>query len=232
MPVVEPRSRDAAHSPTIGLLIRTFNRPGYLRQCIASLAQADLLGFSTRVVYDDASDSRQTLTLLDELRALGFVVQRNKVNKGQPGMVDALRFMDDVELVCCLDSDMIVKPSFLGSLHRTYLHLQETLDLQPQQLLLTGFNCTTGPFGGHPTLRVNRREGYVEKASCGGANLFYHRALHAKVKQWWARSFDWGVVEGLKANGGRIFATSPSVAQHIGAQGENSSGECDRADDF
>ena len=228
-----PRPDARVAEETCGLLVRSYERPDYFRRCLDALTDADLTRFMDKFVYDDASSHAETLKLLRRAETLGFRVVRSSPRQGQLSMCAALEEMSGLDFICSLDNDMIVKPHFLSALRTAYDRIRSALDVLPEQLLLSGFNCTAGAMGGHITLDETwLADGYVEKASCGGASLFFHRALLEDVIRWWRLDYDWGVVHGLVRRGGRIFALSPSVAQHIGEYGDNSNGVCDRAQDF
>lgn len=63
--------------------------------------------------------------------------------------------------------------------------------------------------------------------------------MHASIVRWWRDGhgkykLDWAMGEALRDAGGRIIATVPSVVQHTGTVGLNSTGagDYDHADDF
>ena len=64
--------------------------------------------------------------------------------------------------------------------------------------------------------------------------MFFHKKLKEFIGNVWSNgTMDWGVCDRLKNIGGHIYVSLPSVVQHIGIEGQNSTlGRYDFATDF
>lgn len=121
------------------LIITTFNRPDYLKQCFESICDADLSQIDTILIVDDHSDDVKTLKLIDDfwIDDIEIIKAYSKENRSIKGSLlfglDLLFLQSDV--VINLDGDAIVSKgafNILINYHNKY----------PDHIL-TGFNCTT-----------------------------------------------------------------------------------------
>jgi glycosyltransferase involved in cell wall biosynthesis len=224
----------------IGLLVTTYNRPQYLRQCFESIKRADLSQISTVWIVDDYSSDNQTLKLIQEFELSGIEVvkafsRENRTVKGS--LLFALEKMfDGCDMVINLDGDAIVKPNFVGAL----------VDLKNKRPLsiVTGFNCTTRNRNG--SIRHEIVEAYDDfnlKKSVGGINMLFDKSQYEKYVRpalaeclTYGGNWDHKTCIRLNLDGHLVACTVPSVVQHIGIEssmGHSAGGEPpDVADDF
>lgn len=219
--------------PKICLLIRSYNRPEYLQKTINSILKSDYKMCKKCIIYDDGSSDNETKKILEKYEK-DFIVIKNK-NKGiKHSFIDALRFIKNntnCDYICTIDNDCLVNKDFIKKLYNTYKKIK--LENKLKYILLTGFNCTHNGKNSCIHKIVNMKNGYAEKTSCGGINLFFHKNLINNIIIWWNKNLDWGIVRELKKNNGKIFTTIPSVVQHIGTNGTWSKNDkYDFASDF
>ena len=189
----------------IGLLITTYNRPDYLRQCLESLCVAHLVGVETLII-DDHSTSPETIEILSKE---SICVNYNLINSGVHFSIK--RGFDYLIKLGCdtlinLDSDTIVKPDFIDRI--AYM-----LSLFPDKIV-TGFNTTTG--GRHKP--VSYFDGGVYKRTIGGVNMCMTAETYKSIVRpcLVATNWDWRVCEAMQKQNKYFVALSPSVVQHIG----------------
>lgn len=216
----------------IGVVVTSFDRPRYLRRMLRSLADTTLTSPTTVVFVDDGSQRRRTIHLLMDFKmpnARVFKILRPRVSDF--GVHECLRIGWDFLLQECdcrylanLDSDALVTNDWLTRLERLYAEQRA----QRGPLLVTGFNTRN-----HPVL--SWQENYCLKATCGGINLFFDEPFYREIVRpaLHASGWDWAVMRALHAAGYPLVCCRPSVVQHIGARGFNSSPkQHDFADDF
>lgn len=225
----------------VGLLIASYNRPAYLRQCLASVKAADLSQVSCVMVIDDNSSDLETVDLIHNFSLPGVEITKSFKNENR-SIKDSLLYGCDrlfaigCDVVTNLDGDAIVRKDFIDVL----LKLHDNFE----NYILTGFNCTTKNKDGSIRHKILfEGKDYNAKASVGGLNMMFGKYAYDK----WVRP---ALVETLK-NGGNwdhkscllsavdkfhIICAVPSVCNHIGinsAMGHSKGGEPpDVADDF
>jgi hypothetical protein len=211
----------------ITLLIRSYKRHEYLKECLKSLKKTDLDFFYQKIILDDNSQDLKLIPIYEEFRFIGFDIKVNLSNEKQNSFVSCLELVSKKsDYVLYLDNDMIVKPHFHSKLLNTYLEIKENLKLTNDKILLTSFDTKKHKI-------IKRYKNYNEKKTIGGANMFFHYCLINDFKKWWLFREDWGICDGLKNKGGKIFSTKKSYSQHIGAIGDHSSGKnYDFSDNF
>lgn len=182
------------------------------------------------VVAQRTPDRSGTPMLLDEWRAPAPTLKIVKaVHRGVHDSLrigwDALVEHADCEYLCNLDADMVVKRHWVSALSELHRRLQGG---GSHPLVCTGFNSAR-----HQTIAT--AEGVCIKRTVGGANLFFDSATYSDTirRQLLNVHWDWQLSSHMEEVGGRLAATSPSVAQHIGERGLWSRpGDFDRAADF
>jgi len=200
------------------LLIRSYKRPEYLKQCLDSLKEVDLDFFYQKIILDDNSQDDKLIPLYDEFIRLGFKIKVNLENEKQNSFVSCLGLVSvKNKYILYLDNDMIVKKDIHLQLLDAYCRIKTELSLEDNKILLSAFDCNESR---HKIIK-NYKD-YNEKKTIGGANLFFHISLINKFQKWWLMRKDWGICENLIKEKGRIFTTKKSYAQHIGATGSNS----------
>lgn len=220
----------------VGLIICTYNRPEYLRQCLESVAAADIPEnvYLVPIIVDDASTDMQTKELVFHSNYNIICKAENKSIKDS--MLQGCDWIiDKVDLIINLDGDAIVRKDFLSVL----LELKRTF---PDNII-TGFNCLTKNRDGSERHKVlTKGIGFNTKKSVGGINMVFDKRQYND----WIRpalveclqtqgNWDHKACLRSEAAGFPIVCAVPSVVQHIGidsAMGHSKSEPPDVADDF
>lgn len=225
---------------SIGLIITSYNRPDYLRQCLQSVKAADLSQVATVLVVDDCSTDKKTNQLINdfELDGVELVKVFSKENRSIKG---SLLFGLDILFSTCnvvtnLDGDAIVRPDFISRL----LSLKERFS----ESIITGFNCTTKNRNGTERhIIIESGDGFNTKKSVGGINMLFDKGQYLSfvrpaLVECLERGGNWDHKACINsyANGYPVVCCVPSVVQHIGvdsSMGHSAGGEPpDIADDF
>lgn len=233
--IAEIRPPEFSLKRTFGIVITVFNRPKYLRETLASLKASDLRD-AIVVIVDDCSTDRETLSLLDELD-LGetplFKFSHRKNSGVLSGLLTGFKFLQrNVKYVLNIDSDVIMNSHWLNALESTYQTINDP------NIILTGFNTRS-----HPNIKCSQM--WCEKASMGGLNFFMSSEFYeTRFSRWfdgqdrldrkvWS-NWDSSVGQEMRRHNFKLYATKPSVLQHIGFDGLNSGFwiGADIADDF
>lgn len=226
----------------IGLFIASYNRPQYLRQCLASVKAADLSQVGTILICDDCSTDKETIQLINDFEVDGVELIKafSKQNRSVKG---SLLFGCDLlfntcDIVMNLDGDAVVRKDFVEVL----------IDLKKRfpEHIITGFNCLTRNRDGSERHKVlGEGEGFNLKASVGGINMLFDKAQYEKwvrpaLVRCLATQGNWdhqSCIASMK-DGKEIVCAVPSVVQHIGiGKGNSSMGHAlseppDTAEDF
>lgn len=224
-----------------GILICSYNRPDYLRQCLESIKRADMSQVKTILIIDDHSTDAETIKIINdfELEGVELIKAFSKENRSIKG---SLLFGCDLlfnssDLVINLDGDAIVTRNFVGVLLK---HKE-----QAPNNIITGFNCTTKNKDGsirHPIMFHG--EDYNMKVTVGGINMLFGKAeydnyVRPALVETIAKGGNWDQKACLnsKKDNLAIRCCVPSVVQHIGVETSSmnhmSGGEPpDMAEDF
>lgn len=228
-------------SMKVGLLICTYNRPEYLRQCLESVKALDIVTQTLVLIMDDGSDNSVALGLIRDFEIKDIPVTKvmKKHNRSiKHSILTGSEHLFDCgcDVVINLDGDAIVKPNMFSVL----------LDLKARfsSHLVTGFNCRTLNRDGSVRHHViHEGEGFNFKKSVGGINMLYNWVDYEKwVKPALIECMEFGGNWDHKTcirsekDGYAIVCAVPSVVQHIGvtsSMGHSAGGEPpDVADDF
>lgn len=211
----------------IGLLITTYNRPDYLRQCLESLKAADLTGVDVMIWDSESTDTETRQVIFENKDMFSFVFMsgyNNGINKAIESGFDVFVNFANYDTLINLDPDTIVKPDFIQ-------RLTDMLSKHPDKII-TGFNTTTG--GRHKP--VSYFDGGVYKRTIGGVNMCMTAKTYQDIvcpclvdTRW-----DWRVCEAMQKQNKYFVALTPSVVQHIGFVSSmgHYDGGVDVADDF
>lgn len=217
---------------TVGLVMTIYNRPAYLKRTLDSLTRSDLAD-TVIMLVDDAGDDPDVVQLIQDYRhpqAPVILARRVAFDTRYPRPLSALQNLlfgwsllaeqYQTSYLANLDADMIVKPDWMQRLVATHRLIAK----REERFILTGFNTLD-----HPVLKVY--PSYYLKKSFGAACLFFDRQTLAEIINFsqsltidphgWA--WDWRLIEWLTQHDFRLMATRPSVSQHIGQTGINSS---------
>jgi len=214
----------------IVLLIRSFNRPKYLKSTLKSILSADIDLCIKRYIYDDGSNDQEINNLLTNPEYINvknkeFIVFKNKTNQGcKLSYVTALNIIkyDNSNLqdflICTIDNDVIVKPEFITHLTNGYDNIFSKY--KHNNILLTGFN----PTNAHLTI-IEDNGSFYRKTSCGGVNFVFHINFIDFIIEFWIKNLDWGVIYEMVNRQMPICSLKKSVINHCGHIGLNSRGE-------
>ena len=155
----------------IGLLICTYNRPEYLKECLDSVYRANLNDVDHCVIIDDHSDNIDTLNILKDKHWF--------LNVGPKGIKGSLMtgcnylFSLGCDVIINLDGDAIVRNDFVEKLLEVWLEYPHTI--------VTGFHSTTKNKDGSERHRIiNEYPIAYKKESVGGINLCFSRTEYEK----------------------------------------------------
>lgn len=224
----------------LGLIITTFNRVAYLRQCLSSISKADLSQVATIMIVDDCSTDKETIKLINdfELEGVELIKAFSKENRSIKGSLlfglDLL--FNSCDVITNLDGDAIVTKSAFNRL----LELHERFS----EHIVSGFNCFTKNKDGSERHKVlDKQDTFTRRQSVGGINMIFSKERYYK----WVRpallksieqrlNWDDHTCRASWADGFEIITSSPSCVQHIGfesSMGHSTGGEPpDVADDF
>ena len=218
-----------------GLVLCCYNRPQYLKKTLDSLQKSNLNNCILCIIDDDSKDVRTKRLIRDfDIENVRIIKHTNKYNIGIHNSL--LKGFDIVYPLCQylvnIDSDVIMKPDWLQKLDHSYLDYKKIFK---KECIVTGFNCVNSCQ--HKIIK--RYPSFYVKKSIGGINMYFHTSLYlnqirkillsSKKKR---SNWDWKVVSFAHKNNINLIATKPSVIQHIGTYGLNSSGRYDIAEDF
>lgn len=216
----------------LGLLITTYNRPQYLRQCLESILRSTAIKRDDVeiLIVDDGSTNSETLELINPDWA-------STIKKPRAGIKDSLLkgynyfFNDynDVGLVINLDGDAIVRNDFLEIL----LSLKKRFN----ECIVSGFNTTVK--NRNPI--IAEHDLFYEKKYASGINMVINQKQYLE----WVKpallkpNCNWDYETSLASEraGFPVIVSRPSVIQHIGIE-ESSMGHIsgseppDVAEDF
>lgn len=226
-----------------------FNEQGWLKHTLQPVTgittSYSRQGLYIRDFYLDCHDLRDeldALTLSTDNKAEELIrrflipgVPCLKVFKAtHKNMHDSLRvgwdLMDALgcEFLINLDSDTLVCADWLNKLE--FLYLEQAKERASSAFIVSGFNSSIY----HQDTDVCVTNA-IQKKSIGGVNLFFHHSLYRRVVRESLSSVFWDhrLSERLLKKNIPIFATRPSVVQHIGLRGLWSSPwNFDEAKDF
>lgn len=219
-----------------GILICCYNRPQFLLKTLESLKKSNLENCFICIIDDHSYDTRTTKLIRNfSIKGVKIIKKRNSHNLGiaKSLLLGFEILFPQCEYLTNIDSDVIMKKDWLTKLESTYKKAI-SLKLGATDYVVTGFNCIKCM---HPIIKTYTT--LCHKKSIGGVNMFYHRKLYkplfkkvlsvANKNHGW----DWSIVDIGKKMNIWMITTKPSVIQHIGISGLNSSSRrYDIAPDF
>lgn len=194
----------------LGLLLTTYNRPQYLKECLDYLKRADIPAGTEIIIVDDHSSDITTMNLIINS---GYNIIIKNSNKGIcDSLVIGFDYLIDkgcTELMN-LDADAICRNDFI----------QRTMELPDVKFIKTGFHCTTKNANGsdrHKILEQNER--YNIKASVGGIHMQFNAVNYVyKIRQTIINSgiHHWNWDSKVCIVMGGAVSVNQSVIQHTG----------------
>ena len=217
----------------IGIVMPTFGRPEILEECLQSLEASDLSN-CVFVIVDETATKLKRKTVCQMYKILSRFCCSSptiKIFKKRHGnMFESLQVGVDlliqlgVRLFVTLDSDTNVRPKWI----KTLLNVHALNHRTPK--IITGFNTVQNS---HRTLHT--AEIYRIKDSIGGINMVFDLPVYLDYVRpnLVDTDWDWNVCKSITKAGGTLVSTKPSVVQHIGMYGLNSSkNSYDKSTDF
>lgn len=209
----------------VAFLIRSFNRPNYLRETLTSVLQSDIHICTGRFIYDDGSSDPAVHELLDDpqytqVPGKEFVVVKGEKQLGcKNAYIAALRAISaDYDYICTVDNDVHVKKTVIQTFLDTYDTAFSTF--RTRNMLLTGFT----PSNAHKNI-IKKYPTFHVKRSCGGVSYFFHTHFKSYILDKWQSALDWGVCNDMARNGYPLVCVNNGIVQHIGKHGLYSHGE-------
>lgn len=219
---------------SIAIIVTTYNRPEYLKECLESLSRSTIPTGAQVIFQDDQSTDPKVLPLLQNWNYPGIekIVNVNPDKGGiKRSLLNAFEHAKEADLIINLDADAIVRNDWIEVLVTLHSHYPNHI--------CTGFNCNTLNADG--SIRhhiVESGPGFNIKKSVGGINMVFtpqmfndyiRTALLEPVGNWDHRA-------SINIGNGIVCAV-PSVVQHIGLQssmGHSGAGReaADTASDF
>lgn len=208
-------------SPLIVLLVRSYNRPNYLKETLKSLIQSDIHTCSKRIIFDDCSDDPQVYEILHDPLLVNvpgkeFEIMYPTKNLGcKRSYLEAITRLPNCDYICTVDNDVHVADSFINLLLTTY---EDAFDVyKTRNMLVTGFN----PTNAHQTC-IKQHTTFYTKHVCGGINYFFHYDFKKYILEQWANNNDWGVSNNMFSKKYPLVCLNTGVIQHIGQIGLHS----------
>lgn len=211
------------------LLVRSYERPSYLRKTLESLLESDIDLCIKRYIYDDGSVNKTVLDIFNNENLINkkgkeFKIVRSNNMGCKQSYIKALNLIkndnNNIEdyFICTLDNDVIVKPDFISKLN--YFYLKAFDIFKTNNILFTGFN----PSNTHLT-KIKEYDGFYRKKTAGGINFFFHiKFLNFIVNSWQIGDNDHGVNQYMIKNNYPLLCLNKGVINHIGKHGLWSNG--------
>lgn len=205
------------------LLLRSYERPTYLKHTLVSLLKSDINLCIKRYIYDDGSKNNNVLNILNNNNLINkkgkeFKIIK-KINKGcKESYISALKYIENDNsnisdyFICTIDNDVIVKPNFILSLCFFYNKAFEVF--KTNNMLLTGFNPTNAHLN-----NIKQYNGFYRKNTAGAINFFFHIKFLNFIIQSWLFELDHGVNKCMIKNDYPLLCLNKGIINHIGQHG-------------
>lgn len=222
----------------VGIVMATFNRLDYLKTTLDSVSKSNLKNCILCLI-DDHSSNPENWKLIQNFNHKDCEVIKIR-NEKNIGIRYTLKKGWDLlsskcEYLCNIDSDVLVKKDWLSKLIEA--EFDSRLKLNKTYVIVSGFNCNQSCQ--HKIKSVYNT--FYTKNTIGGINMFFNRNTYFNVVKKvldYGRpnmGWDWEVCRKAKVKNCPIVVTRPSVIQHIGIDGLNSTSKkrrYDVAEDF
>lgn len=203
----------------ITLLIRSYNRSEYLKNTLESLQKSDIYLCNEIIIYDDCSEDKELIDLLNNYKFINNIHKNIKViisNKNEGCKKSYISALDKISknsnLIITIDNDVIVTKNFISEIVRGYK--ESYFIYNTTNFLLTGFNPTNA--------HLNKiYDNYItyRKKTCGGINFIFHINFLHFIKKYWNINLDWSVVDNMLLNNYPLLCLKKGVINHIGKIG-------------
>lgn len=194
----------------IALLITTYNRPAYLKRCLASVKRTTIKDADVFIV-DDCSEEQNTRQILHSYQTI-FKTARKGICDSLLTGIDNL-FHQDYDIVINLDADAIIRIDYFERM----LELHEAF---PNDII-TGFHSTTKNDDGSERHEVvGSGVTWHRKRSVGGINMLWTKKTWTQMKpvieNAQTHRLNWDHQVSLASNG--IICPAKSLVEHIGIE--------------
>lgn len=220
----------------IVLLIRSYNRPNYLKKTLNSLFKSDLTNVNNIYIYDDKSNDKNTIKILKKINKKKIKIIKGKKNYGvNKAYIYALKVLKSKykknTLIITIDNDIIMKKNWINTLHNAYIKGKKFY--KSNKILLTGFNCTNQHINTYKNYLYSKKKLFYRKNSIGGCNFVFHISFIDFIINEWncgtklfknkPYAADWAVIVKMLKLNYPILCLNKSVVNHIGKNGTFSS---------
>lgn len=194
----------------LAILLTTYERPGYLKQCLESLERADLSKVNDILIVDDNSNDSEVYDLISDFisKTAKSRPYTKRINKGvKDSLLIGFDELFHCDIVINLDSDALVRNDFIDRLIENYI----------PNTLLTGFHSRTKRDDGTDRHEIlQETENFYIKKSVGGINFCVDRAAYKNFikPQLAIEHGNWDFMACIAA--GQVYCLKQSVIQHIG----------------
>ena len=210
------------------LLVRSYNRPEYLRETLDSILKSDIDLCVKRYIYDDGSDNADTIDILNDEKYINvlskeFEVIFNDKNVGcKQSYINALIYLKEKHSNDCLintiDNDVNVKFNFISEIVNKYMEAYNFY--KHNKILFTGFNSSNT----HNKRNIKYKENdefkdFYRKTSMGAVNYVFHNTFIDEIVKSWSGRVDWGVNRYMNNNNYPMLCFNKSILNHIGEDG-------------
>jgi len=211
--------------PDIILLVRSYQRPNFLRQSLESLIYSDIDLCKKRYIYDDCSEDPWTKKVLSDPKYInstpkGFELIKGYTNVGvKQSYVDALDYIssEEFDIVITVDNDIVVKPDFVNVLVSEFK--KAVVKYKRLEILLTGFNPTNAHLN-----KIEDCGTFYRKYSCGGVNFVFHKLFLNFISDSWDKGEDNSVMNIMSTMNLPLCCLKNSVLNHMGSVGIHADG--------
>jgi glycosyltransferase involved in cell wall biosynthesis len=203
------------------IVITTYNRPKYLKQCLDSLKNTFLPADALIYIIDDGSTDKATIELIKKFKP-DCQIKRN-IKKENSGVMSSLLIACDecvkyYDYVIILNDDAIVNNCFYDMM--TYYKA-----IFPDNII-SGFNTLTNSELGRSRHPIIEDGGwYYLKNTSGGLCLgidkkiyetYFRPVILDKIGKNCRHAYDTNSTKNASESGCMVVCTKPSVAEHIG----------------
>jgi len=210
------------------LLIRSFDRPEYLKETLESILNSDIDLCIERYIYDDNSSNLDTLNILNDKRYLDIKGKKinvifNKQNVGcKQSFTDALTYIKSNHkeecFLCTIDNDVVVKKNFIALLMENYDKAYKYY--KHNNIILSGFNSSNSHNKKNKNYKENSEfDTFYRKTTIGAVNFFFHTKMIDEIITSWSKRVDWGVMMYMDKHKYPILCLKKSNLNHIGVNG-------------
>ncbi len=209
------------------ILIRSYNRPNYLKKTLNSLFKSDLTNVNNIYIYDDNSNDIKTINILNNLKyKKNIKIIKGKKNYGvNKSYVYALKILKSKyknnTLIITIDNDVIMKKNWINVLYKAYIKAKKYY--KNNKLLLTGFNSSNAHINKYKNRFYSKNTLFYRKKSIGGVNFVFHISFINFIIDKWDKGADGGVIDNMIRLNYPILCLNKSVINHIGKNGTWSS---------